>query len=276
MSWSNHYTVAPVYTNYLFGICKNNFEGYVLTGDVETFRLRDALIMQLDDSGSAGCKTSPFTLTVYNDNLTLIDTLFIETQLSPSPVDTILDSESDTITSIPDCGGQPMCIAFEWEQDSVCPDPCILLTDMSTGNTSVLWEIQHTTYFETSTDPNPHICFEGEGEYRIHLTIYNSVDSLVLNETIFVERDCPLFIPNIFTPNNDHVNDEFKIQELPTQFNLQIFNRWGNLVFETSDPGKMWNGENENGKIVSTGTYYYLLNLTAENKVMKGWVEVVY
>jgi gliding motility-associated-like protein len=273
--WSKHYTIATAYTNYIMGICKNNGDGYVFTGDVHTIRLRDALLMQMDSSGSAGCLSSPFNLTVYHDDLTLIDTLFTETQLSIIPVDTIPFVAPDPVTTIQQCG-QPMCILFEAVQDSVCPLPCIQLTDMSTGNTTVSWDIQHTSYIETSTDPAPHVCFESEGDYRIGLIISNGQDTLRTWQTIHVEKDCPLFIPNIFTPNNDHVNDEFKIRELPNQFNLQVFNRWGNLVFKSSDPSEIWNGENENGKLVSAGTYYYILQLTAENKEMKGWVEVVY
>jgi len=274
--WSMHYTVATLYTNYLFGICKNNSGGYILTGDVETIRLRDALVMQIDSIGSAGCLTSPFILDVYHDTLTLVDTLLFETQLSIVPVDTIPFEAPDPITTITRCGNQVMCIAFESEQDSVCPNPCIQLTDLSTGNTTTRWEIYHDNYVESSTDQNPIACFENEGDYLVNLIIGNGQDSLVKSEVIHVEKDCPVFVPNIFTPNNDHVNDEFRIRDLPEQFNLHVFNRWGSLVFKTSEPQDFWNGENENGKLVSSGTYYYILELIAEQKVMKGWVEVVY
>jgi len=276
IDWSMHYTVATIFTNYLFGICKNNSGGYVLTGDVETARLRDALIMQTDSAGFAGCSTSAFNLDIYHDVLTIIDTLLSESQLSITIIDTTPFVAPDPITTIVRCGSQSMCIAFESEQDSVCPNPCITLTDLSMGNTTTTWKIYHNNFVENSIDQNPHICFEDEGDYQVDLIISNGVDSLMKTKIIHVDKDCPLFIPNIFTPNNDNVNDEFKIRELPDQFNLQVFNRWGNMVFETSERQDFWKGENENGKLVSAGTYFYILQLVEENKVMKGWVEVVY
>jgi gliding motility-associated-like protein len=53
-------------------------------------------------------------------------------------------------------------------------------------------------------------------------------------------------IPNAFTPNNDGLNDSFRILGLPpeniTQFNLQIFDRWGQVVFETNNIEAAWDG----------------------------------
>lgn len=79
---------------------------------------------------------------------------------------------------------------------------------------------------------------------------------------IFCVDNCPFyFLPNIFSPNNDGVNDVFTA--FPWKFvesvDFFIYNRWGGLVYETSDPNVNWNGTDfETGEICSDGTYYYV------------------
>jgi gliding motility-associated-like protein len=71
-----------------------------------------------------------------------------------------------------------------------------------------------------------------------------------------------LFIPTSFTPNNDGTNDAFFIQGSdidPERFEMQIFNRWGEIVFETTDLNDQWNGKvGVDGEYFSrNGTYSY-------------------
>jgi gliding motility-associated-like protein len=97
-------------------------------------------------------------------------------------------------------------------------------------------------------------------------------------------ENCPPFIPEGFSPNNDTLNDWFNIQGLYNIFidhNLQIYNRFGDIVFEGDNDtpwyGKINRGLNNHGKRVPTGTYYYILNLNDPNyKPMVGSVYVNY
>ncbi|MEN8810900.1 MAG: gliding motility-associated C-terminal domain-containing protein [Flavobacteriales bacterium] len=74
--------------------------------------------------------------------------------------------------------------------------------------------------------------------------------------------NCPIyFLPNVFTPNGDGINDVF-IPILPYKFidsiEFVIYNRWGNEVFRTSDPMINWTGiDLETGKEVVDGVYFY-------------------
>lgn len=74
--------------------------------------------------------------------------------------------------------------------------------------------------------------------------------------------NCPNYsLPNVFTPNNDGKNDVF--QPFPYKYvqdiSIKIFNRWGALIFETTNPDINWKGTVKNGdKPCSTGTYYYV------------------
>ncbi|TAF44758.1 MAG: hypothetical protein EAZ51_09520 [Sphingobacteriales bacterium] len=79
------------------------------------------------------------------------------------------------------------------------------------------------------------------------------------------------FIPNVFTPNNDGINDTFEIKGIENYkgVEIEVFNRWGNQVYKNMNYQNQWlaDGLNE-------GTYYYLVRLktATEPKIVKGWV----
>lgn len=90
-----------------------------------------------------------------------------------------------------------------------------------------------------------------------------------------------VFVPNTFTPNGDVVNAEFiPIVSFvdPTQYELNIFDRWGGKVFETTDPLKGWDGK-INGRKVPAGNYVYTLFYTdnsGNKKEKSGYVFLFY
>jgi gliding motility-associated-like protein len=100
--------------------------------------------------------------------------------------------------------------------------------------------------------------------------------------------NCPLYVlPNTFTPNNDGSNDVYH-PFLPYRFidhvDMKIFNRWGNLVFQTSDPFIGWDGKDKiNNKELNTGTYYYVCDvfeirvsgITQTKKPLSGYIELI-
>ncbi|WP_246035825.1 gliding motility-associated C-terminal domain-containing protein [Winogradskyella algicola] len=97
-------------------------------------------------------------------------------------------------------------------------------------------------------------------------------------------ENCPPYVPNGFSPNEDNFNDWFNIQglyDIFTAHELQIYNRYGDIIFEGNNE-KPWNGKinrgiNNHGKTVPVGTYYYILNLNDPNyRPMVGWVYVNY
>jgi gliding motility-associated-like protein len=109
------------------------------------------------------------------------------------------------------------------------------------------------------------------------------------NESEFSEvlcaDNCPFYVlPNIFTPNNDGQNDLF--QPFPFKFgesiDLKVFNRWGDVVFETKDPAILWDGkDNESGNVVSDGVYYYTITINTirlsgiEPEETSGYIQVL-
>ncbi|HXB11274.1 MAG TPA: gliding motility-associated C-terminal domain-containing protein, partial [Bacteroidia bacterium] len=80
---------------------------------------------------------------------------------------------------------------------------------------------------------------------------------------ILVQELCgDVFVPDAFSPNGDGVNDLFKVcGNCINKLTLQIFDRWGNKIFETTDPLSGWNGSVQ-GSEMNTGTYLYQANYT--------------
>ncbi|NHM08161.1 gliding motility-associated C-terminal domain-containing protein [Flavobacterium sp. CYK-4] len=79
-------------------------------------------------------------------------------------------------------------------------------------------------------------------------------------------------IPNVITPNGDTVNDVFDLSGLVIR-KLEIYNRWGRLVFNQNNYTNQWHGQNNNGDALADSTYYYIAYLaTGEEK--QGWVFV--
>lgn len=104
--------------------------------------------------------------------------------------------------------------------------------------------------------------------------------------TVVCGDNCPEYkLPNVFTPNGDGQNDRFgpylPIRGVNT-IDLQIFNRWGQVVFETQDPLIDWNGTyKDSNEPLPDGVYFYLCNVTIsrlngdELMVLKGHVQIL-
>jgi gliding motility-associated-like protein len=97
--------------------------------------------------------------------------------------------------------------------------------------------------------------------FTISLTVTNNYGcSDTYDTTITISKS--IFIPNVFTPNNDGKNDNFIIPSPDgTLLSITIFSRWGNIVYESDEPTTVinWNGRLKDNSYVSSGVYYYVL-----------------
>lgn len=107
--------------------------------------------------------------------------------------------------------------------------------------------------------------------------------SLCSDVQVVIIYDFNIGIPNAFTPNGDGLNDEFRIVSniILDEFLMQIFNRWGQLVYETSDQHKGWDGT-YNGNKLKTGSYVWKISYKFEhggsynnNAVKTGTVTII-
>lgn len=105
------------------------------------------------------------------------------------------------------------------------------------------------------------------------------------SDTVCVDN-CPNYeLPNAFTPNSDGDNDLFI--PYPYRFiesiDLQIFNRWGGLVFETTDPDINWDGSSFNGEDLAEGVYYYscqvferrVTGIVPQAELLSGFIHII-
>ncbi|MCW3071967.1 MAG: hypothetical protein JWO44_1857 [Bacteroidetes bacterium] len=84
-----------------------------------------------------------------------------------------------------------------------------------------------------------------------------------------------LLVPNVFTPNTDGVNDLFMLTvgSCIKNYEILIYNRWGELLFTSTDRNKHWNGKTRTGALCSDGTYYYIAK--ADGKKLKGFLTLL-
>jgi len=108
----------------------------------------------------------------------------------------------------------------------------------------------------------------------------SAVDSLG-NEgprsAIICVDNCPLYsLPNTFTPNGDGSNDLFVPREnrFISLVEFVVYNRWGNVLFDTTDPRLNWEGVDQNGELLSPGTYYYTCKVFEKGLTEGDYLEV--
>ena len=117
----------------------------------------------------------------------------------------------------------------------------------------------------TRSEKEHRYSFTEAGTYQVKLTVSNSICSFTDSLTVIVSESA-LYVPNVFTPNGDGLNDEFRVayKSLLT-FQCWVFNRWGRQVYYWTDPMKGWDG-NINGKKATPGPYFYVIKATGSDK----------
>jgi gliding motility-associated-like protein len=122
-------------------------------------------------------------------------------------------------------------------------------------------------YLWNTGDTSAALTVVQPGDYSLNLA---NIHGCSTTETIMVNKDCYIDIPNAFSPNGDGENDYFFPRQLLgkslSSFHMQIFNRWGQLVFETKNiQGRGWDGR-FNGKDQPEGVFIYIIEAGIENR----------
>jgi gliding motility-associated-like protein len=149
---------------------------------------------------------------------------------------------------------------FEYSPDVVTNlDPLVTFTDLSVDAERWFWQFDR---FDTSTKQSPSFEFPDTGLMRVLLVVTHPEgckDSIA--KFIDVIPTIRWFMPNAFTPNGDGTNDNYfgkGFLEGATNFSMTIWNRWGELVFNTDNPDDQWNGRAQNtGGNAPSGVYIY-------------------
>ena len=111
---------------------------------------------------------------------------------------------------------------------------------------------------------------------RYILTVVSRNNCGISTDTAYVKLFSGIFIPNAFTPNNDGKNDNWNIAALDAypDFELFVFNRYGEMVFKNTKLRQPWDG-NYKSLPLATGVYVYILKLNIANQVLKGTVTII-
>ncbi|NNF02547.1 MAG: gliding motility-associated C-terminal domain-containing protein [Bacteroidia bacterium] len=97
-------------------------------------------------------------------------------------------------------------------------------------------------------------------QYRVIAYKNGDVSVESVSNVVEVFPSIALYVPSAFTPNGDGINDVFGAYgEALLNFNMQIWNRWGQLLFESTDATARWDGSYK-GEKVPEGTYVYIIN----------------
>lgn len=132
---------------------------------------------------------------------------------------------------------------------SFCMSETVTLQPNSTEFISYTW---------STGSKQSSIVVQKAGRYGLEVTARNGCKAKEYINVLQKECASAIFFPDAFTPNGDHRNDVFKATcfQMPASFRLAVYDRWGTLIFRTSDPLTGWAGSN-NGIKQATGTYVW-------------------
>jgi hypothetical protein len=144
-------------------------------------------------------------------------------------------------------------------------DPLVTFTNQSTGGTSWLWNFGDST--SSATDWSPAHTYDNTGTYQVFLIVENAAGcSDTAWGEIIVNDFYTFYVPNAFTPNGNGNNDAFGpsfTNIVSDHYNFYVFDRWGNIVYHTTDIYGKWDGTWQNkGDMVQQDVYVYKIQFT--------------
>ena len=177
---------------------------------------------------------------------------------------TLVQEAYINVYPIPDVG------YFAGPQPTRAPDTEITFDGYSNANVvEWLWTFNVFAPLGTSTEQDPVFQFPNGsgGTYPVQLQITDAQGCVnVVTRDVVIQDFFNLYVPNTFTPNNDGTNDAFFVEGSdidPDRFEFEVWNRWGELVWRTTDPEDAWYGQvgDEGQHFVPNGPYSYRLEV---------------
>lgn len=146
----------------------------------------------------------------------------------------------------------------------------VTFTNTSTNATGYIWDFGNgSNPITTGSNANQNGTFTNPGVYTVELTATNGncTDSFTMPITVLGFPGVEIHIPNVFTPDNNKVNDEFFIDvKNGKTIAVVIYNRWGNVMYQINDFKDKWNGGD-----ASDGVYFFTYEITdIQDKVHVG------
>lgn len=264
------YTPRLVITDYLG--CADSYSVTVVVdsgGFVNIAADRDAVCLGEEVILTGEYSTSGYVSAIWNlgDDVEIPDSnLIYHSYNQPGVYDITFDIDyriCDDVQATAQIVVKPFPELYLGPDTAICPggEP-VLIQDIapktSPGNVTYSWNTP-------TKDVTPGIYVRHQGKYAVTANL----DGCIAMDTVEVKKNCYINIPNAFTPNNDGQSDYFLPRQMlarnVAQFEMQIYNRWGEQVFETNGlNGRGWDGM-YGGEPQPTGVYIYTIDVTFGN-----------
>jgi len=173
----------------------------------------------------------------------------------------IIPSLPISIVAVPSCEGLEVRFINEGDEDL-----------------SYTWDLGDGT---TSTEFSPAHEYGFSGVYIVTYTGESDLGCMYTADTLVDASDFSAYFPieliNVITPNGDGVNDVLDTGlrgQLEECIEMEVFNRWGEIVFRSSGSNTLWDGRTPAGQLVTAGVYFYFIDLRGTK--YKGSVQVSY
>jgi gliding motility-associated-like protein len=155
---------------------------------------------------------------------------------------------------------------IEWEKEADCEGQLVVTFLNKTKNALFNWDFgdgQRQLHHKWGDVVH---AYQQAGTYTVTLNIDGNGCIDTQTVTISIED---VFIPNLITPNGDGENDFYTIKGITKNWDLEIYNGWGDQVYKNSNYNNQWDGAG-----LSDGVYFFLITSPNENRC-KGWVQIV-
>ena len=144
----------------------------------------------------------------------------------------------------------------------ILDNPHINFTNSSFGHTNAIWDFGDGSILSDTISKLLHT-YQDTGHYKVTLAVSNEFDCTdSIAYTIIIDPIFIIYIPDAFTPNNDGINDAFGPSVYGiSKFEMKIYNRWGQVIYHTTEQDKPWNGTINNNE-TQAGAFTYSIVVT--------------
>lgn len=223
---------------------------------------------------TAGIYTNTYRLTAGCDSIVTLN-LMVKPKINTTIQQTICDGNtfqgysktgiySDTFPSITGCDSIRLLDLQVLQK----PVPSLgIVTSFCLGDSLLLNPGQFTNYLWQDGSTQQIFTARNSGKYSVTVTNFcgSTTDAIILTQ-----KNCNIYFPNAFSPNGDGKNDRFKVLTayIFDAYRLTIFNRWGEIVFETTEPTNGWDGRFK-GVLQDSQNFVWICNYTRAGMTSK-------
>ena len=275
-TWGDHYVSLTIEENG----CEDNF--------LDTVRIYRRPETNVSVENQVGC--APFTVEFWDSTITDGQVIY-----NWDFGDGVLSNDSNAVYTYSNPGTYDLNLTIYFIEgctDTITVSYTDFITVYPSPTSSFIADPTSTTIYtsnieitDLAADPTDDIITSmGDGSIYYNQAVFNHSYSdtgwFEVAHVVINTFDCPdtskanirinpetlIFVPNAFTPNGDGKNEIFFATAVGIKdFSLKIFNRWGEVMFETNDPSEGWNGMHPSGKEAVQGVYTWTVFAKGEN-----------